>query len=396
MRNVWLVLILAALMGAMPSRGAMAARRAKVARPKPGTIVTKQSVHFTIKSNLPLPFTDAVLAVCEASLDGYRDLFGFYLYPNPDPGDKRMVISAAMTPGNDRLWTYPGLKPAEMHWAVPSQAALNPPGQGGSHHLFDFAHEFGQLVMRFDDSKFSEGFSSYAASEVVDYVAKRLGPKAWPRPYDYVKEDGTGRLRSWAETAQPGTPEAAAALLSRIAAEHGRQTIGKAVRLLARSDSDRVRVRRQVRDVFYTGYKVAAFCQTLMELTGDGEIGEMFRTQHFSTVLDPVSITAADLWACPDHPARCKLICDHWGTNVRGIMDGAPVELIFQLSPGESPKTTPRTPDGLVLDPLPGDWTAAWYQPSTKRTYIMGRVRVTPPGVVVENTTLGPSAAPPG
>jgi len=382
------------LLHVAPCAAAMRAKRGTTAVKPEATVTVKQSRHFTIKSNLPEPFVNAVLDICEASLDGYRDLFGLYLYPNPYPGDKRMVIYAVMKPGNASLASHPYLKPAEIHMVVPSDAALNPPGRGGSHHTSGFAHELAHMAIMFDNPSFSEGFATYMACEVVTFVHERLGRKAWPRPYDYLALDGPPRLAKWASAAAPGTEQAAALLLSRIGKQYGREVIGKAVRLLAKSDSHAIPWKNASGQTFWTAHKVAAFCQKLVELTNDSAIVELFRQQRFATVVDPKNITAAELWAAEDQAAVCRLICDRWRTNVNGILDGSEVELLLEVWPDREPPPTSRTRDGLVLAPAEGGWALAWYQPVTKRTYVVGRATVLPSGITVENDAIGPDGKP--
>lgn len=387
------VVALAVLLHVAPCGAASKTKRGP-GTAKAGTLSAKQSAHFTIKSNLPEPFLDAILNVCEASLDGYRDLFGLYLYPNPYPGDKRMVIYAVRKPGKPSLASHPSLKPVEVHMVAPSDAALNPPGQGGSHHTSEFAREFGRMAVVFDNASFSDGFAAYMASEVVTYVHSRLGQKAWPRPYDYVAMDGPAWLESWAHGAQPGTEQAAALLLSRIGREYGREVIGKAVRLLAMSDEHAVPSQGERGKTAREVFKVAAFCQQLVQLTADGEIVKAFREQHFATVMVPESITSAELWAAKDRMALCRLICDRWGTNVNGILDGSEVVLLFETGPKQRPVGTSRTPDGLTLAPAGSGRTFAWYRPATKWTYVVGRVKVLPSGIMVEDGVIGPDGEP--
>jgi hypothetical protein len=375
-RTIVAALISAVTFAAAPCLAAQPAPKPAAAPAKGDSYTTKETRHFVVKSNLPAPFPAAISDICEATLDGYRDRFGLYLYPNPYPGDKRMVVWAVQKPGKASVSLETQVKPMELHISVPSDAALNPPADGGEHHLFAIAREFGRLPIAFNNDSFNAGVAAYLGSEVVNYVATRLGEKAWPRPYSYIGDDGTGRLRSWQYTAEPASPESAASLLDELARAHGRETLGKAFRLLTRSTQPKP-------------YKVAALCRLLVDMTGDGEIAEMFKSHRFPSVLDPVDITASELWEADDEPTRCKLICDRWGTNADGLLDGLPVTLLLRATEERRPAPV-RTPDGLTLSPVREAWAMAWYQPATKRTYISGKVLVSPTGVVVEDTILGP------
>jgi hypothetical protein len=398
MRVRWVLLLamVMVMLQVVPGRAAAQARKGTTTAKPTAALTVKQSVHFTIKSNLPEPFMKAVLDLCEASLDGYRDLFGLYLYPNPYPGSKRMLIYAVMKPGSPLLASYPYLKPPEIHLALPSDAALNPPGRGGPHHVSGFAHEFAHMAMMFDNPSFSEGFASYMASEVVTYIHRRLGSKAWPRAYDYLTLEGPARLEKWAETAAPGTEQGAAVLLSRIGRQYGREVVGKAVRLLTRSDSHAIPWKNERGETFYTAHQVAAFCQQLVQLTGDAAIVKLFREQHFATLLDPQDIAAAELWAAEDSTAVCQLVCERWKTNVNGILEGSEVYLLLEAWPDQKSASIPPTPEGLTLAPLEGEWALGWYQPATKRTYVVGRVKLLPSGMTVENDAIGPDGRPLG
>jgi hypothetical protein len=376
MRTTVAALILAVTFAAAPCLAAPPPAEPAATPAKGDRYTTKETRHFVVKSNLPAPFPEAISDICEATLDGYRDRFGLYLYPNPYPGDKRMVVWAVQKPGRASVSIETERKPMELRISVPSDAALNPPDDGGEHHLFAIAREFGRLPISFDSDSFNAGVADYLGSEVVDYVATRLGPKAWPRPYSYVGDDGTGRLRSWQYTAEPASPESAAALLDELAHAHGRETLGKAFRLLTRSTQPKP-------------YKVAALCRLLVDMTSDGEITEMFKRHRFPSVLDPADITVSELWAPDDEPSRCKLICSRWGSNVSGLLDGLPVALLLRATEDRRPAPV-RTPDGLTLSALRDAWAMAWYQPATKRTYVSGKIIVSPPGVVVEDTILGP------
>jgi hypothetical protein len=374
MRRLWFAIACVLALAGLPAAAAPKAARS--------AFRSKQSAHFTIKSNLPAPFTDAFLRACEVTLDGYHDVFGFSLYPNPEPGDRRMVIWVAMKPARPGL---PQDQPMvtlgrDLRIAVRSERALDPPAHGGTPFLLLVVRAFGGRIMTFDNQAFSHGFVDYVAAEVMGYLQYHLGDQAWPRRYDYTAHTDPSSLLERADNAQPGSAEAAAGLLVRLSQKEGRDTLSKALRLLSLSHD---------RPVPGTTQKVAALSRQLVNLTGDGEIAEMFRAQHISTVMHPVNVTAAEFFACADNPARCRLLCDRWGTNAGGPLEGQAVTLLFQAAPKDKPKSA-TTPEGLQLESVPGGWSSAWYQPSTHRSYLSGRMRILTTGAVLENAVVGP------
>jgi hypothetical protein len=250
------------------------------------------------------------------------------------------------------------------------------------------------MPMVFDNANFTDGFAAYTASEVVAYIHGRLGKSAWPRPYDHLSQEGPAWLESWTRDAQPGTAQAAALLLSRIGRQYGRGLMGKAVRLLAMQGGEGASAQARPMLGSRAPHKVAALCQQLIQLTTDGGIMQAFRDQHFPTLMDPANVTADELWAVTDEMALCKLICERWGTNVSGVLDGNPVVLLFETGPKEKPVADSRTPDGLTLEPAGRGRMFAWYQPATRRTYVVGGVKVLPSGITVTDDAIGPDGQP--
>jgi hypothetical protein len=361
--------------------------------PKSVRMISKASQHFVIESNLPERFPEAILKLCETSVDGYRDLFGLDLLPAKQA--ERTRVYAKLDPGAaTALWVRLGCVPPEIHFLAESEAALNAPDRGGPHHVFGIAHEFGHLAMMFDDGVFGQGFASYLGSEVVDYIHRRLGDAAWPRPYDCAKTEGVARLRTWTETADPGTENAAAGALDAIAQAHGPKVIGEAVnRLVAKGAA--ISTIDQFQDVL-TAYKLSDFRESLIDVTGDRHIGTILSDRRFGPENDPRNVTAAELWGCANREARDDLLCGRWhrGGNVQGPIDGMEVRFLFvNYSPAEKHPLV-ALPTGVNVEGAGGAWTSAYYQPATGRCYIVGRVRVTPPGIVVEDDAIGPDGSP--
>jgi len=349
--------------------------------------VKKESQHFVIESNLPEPFPEAILNLCETSLAGYKDLFGLDLSPK-DRAQKIHVFANFSRGGalHVELST-----PPEIYLDVSSDRALNPPGQGGPHNVFGFAHEFGHLTMMFDDPRFGQGFATYLGSEVVDYFQPRLGAKAWPRPYDYVTVEGMARLKSRVSTAEPGGEDAASVLLYEIAQKHGRKVIGDAVKQLSASSEFALKMDAGRE---YKAYHVLSFCQLLVKLTGDPAVQTMFLTRGFGPKQEPKrqSIPAAKLWSFPDKESLDQFLEERWGGNIEGVVDGNEVEMLIRWKASEMSPV--KLPTGQTVEAAGDGYISIWYQPATKRTYIVGRVQVKPLGIVVENDAVGPDGQP--
>lgn len=249
--------------------------------------VTKGTKHFVITSNLPMPFIDAILAICETSLDGYQKLFGWDIAPRD--AENRIRVYVNIVPGSETsLWVQPDRTPVEIHWTSKSGFALNAPILGGAHNVFGYAHELGHVVMMFDDGDFGQGFADYTGSEVVDFVVARHKDKTWPRPYNYVKWDGSGRLKSWAEDkdTETGSENAAAVLLYEIAQKHGRKAIGDAV---ARLKTGKKGIEHPTpSNPHFIVYRVQDLRQALIDITGDTAVGALFDAKGFPLpVLEP-------------------------------------------------------------------------------------------------------------
>ncbi len=134
--------------------------------------------------------------------------------------------------------------------------------------------------------------------------------------------------------------------------------------------------------------KVAALVQQLQDTSNEGEIDKWFQDAHFPTVLDPQNIKAAELWQLTDHNARCRLLCKRWGASTTGILEDSPVQVLLQVASGDQPKTRASTPDGVTVKAADTKGVIVWYQPSTKRLFVIGRVTVEPTGQTVQDDAI--------
>ncbi len=319
----WLVLI--ALLLAAPAWSA-----AKPAPPKPAPMVVKESAHFTLKSNLPPATMEALLKLCEATLDGYREVFGFSLYPNPNPGDKRLMVVA--TEGSQMGLTGEwSSHPAVFRLTFPETGGMSGPGQLMPWVYSRLAHAFAEPLANFDTPRFNDGFKDYLAAYVVDYTAGKVVP-AGPGGFNYSQMVGSGQFEHGPAALEPGSEQAAAALLDRVGKAMGKAALGKAFREVGISE-------QPLQHPATKQVKVAALVQQLMDSTTEGEMEKWFQDAHFPTVLDPQNIKAAELWQLTDHNTRCRLLCQRWGASTTGILEGGPVQVLLQVASGDTAKT---------------------------------------------------------
>jgi hypothetical protein len=356
--------------------------------------VTLSSEHFTIQSNLPDPFPETILKDCETALEGYRVIFGIDLIP--DPTSKYLIFAkfAAKTGGQIGLWINPDRSPMEIHYGVKSESALNPPGKGGPHHVFGFAHEFGHAVIMFGNADFGQGLADYMGSEVVDYMQARLGDAAWPRPYDFVKSDGTGRLAEWIKTPAGLDQETSFAVgFAKAAESHGKDLIRKAVE----------RVKGPEPNPTYRTYSASAFIKAMAEIAGDPDLEALFtvtKPKPLPTKAIMKNVTSAELWSAGNHAKAEALLLTRWRGHINGILDGKPVQMILQLPPGKrdgaSAVAYSDLEGELSVTPLSEDWVQVFYQPETRRTYLVGRFLASPSGAIVENDAVDKEGFPLG
>jgi len=146
--------------------------------------------NFIMMTNLPDKFNKSILKNCEMNLKGYKEVFGINLYKK----NKTKIFAIIDKTKKTSLYIYPNTSPVEIHLDVSNISSLNRPQEGGCNNIFGFAHELGHEIMLFDDNDFSEAFAIYFGIKIVDYLGEQLGSIAWPYPYDYVKNEGSGMI----------------------------------------------------------------------------------------------------------------------------------------------------------------------------------------------------------
>lgn len=241
-----------------------------------GMLEKKVGEHFFIRYNIPEEYADAILNLCEVAYQGYKEVYGIDLLKDyPDP---KIQITARFG-GRLALWVAPDSNP-DINLVAPNIERLGPPRQAGgkgAHHVYGFVHEMGHITIAFDEEKgaWTQGIAHYIGSQLLPYVEKRLGDKAWPVPYDYVNIEGPPRLMKGIEKAEPGTHDAACKVLYEIEKKHGPKVIGQAV----------YKTKEMGHSSLMPGgvkqYPIENFKSALIEITGDKEIEKLFSDNGF-------------------------------------------------------------------------------------------------------------------
>ncbi len=167
-------------------------------------------------------------------------------------------------------------------------------------------------------------------------------------------------------------------LLDRIGTAHGKDTIGKAIRLLDTPDAPVTAT---------TTHKVAALCQELAELTSNGEIEGWFRknisrpcsTSRISKRANCGSLQTTTPGANFSASAGARARRGSWRTNR--------CRSSFRWPPAIRPRQA-STPDGITVTAADTKGVIVWYQPATKRLYVIGRVMVEPTGQTVQDDAI--------
>ncbi len=94
---------------------------------RPRSSPKKATTSPSNRTSLPRPWTRCS-RLGEATLDGYREVFGFSLYPNPNPGDKRFIIVATRGDKMNATADWKS-KPAVFRLSMPQIGGIGGPGQ---------------------------------------------------------------------------------------------------------------------------------------------------------------------------------------------------------------------------------------------------------------------------
>jgi hypothetical protein len=150
-----------------------------------------ESTNYKLSTNLPDKFSKTILQNCEMDLVGYKAIYGFDLKQKR----KIRVFTILNEKKPTSLYVYPNADPIEIHLDVNKINDLNRPAEGGYNNIYGFAHELGHVIMMFDDGNFGEGFATYFGLHITDYLFTQLGDSAWPYPYNYIENEGSGMIK---------------------------------------------------------------------------------------------------------------------------------------------------------------------------------------------------------
>jgi hypothetical protein len=196
-----------------------------------------QSDNFILNTNLPNAFSNAILRNCETALMGYKSIFGIDIYPK-----NKISISAILDTNmkKTQLYVNPYTDPIEIHLELKNMIPLNRPSEGGYNNIFGFAHELGHVVMMFDDSEFGEGFATYFGIHITDYIYTQLGKNAWPYPYDYVKNEGSGKIDQIEKRNDKSYASQTVLGLEQLDRKYGKKCIVDAITKMKNNENKRV------------------------------------------------------------------------------------------------------------------------------------------------------------
>jgi len=211
-------------------------------------------------------YATAILRICATAQSEYNSVFSIsrmgshiFIYSN---ATEQWLFT---TPESNRIYLY-----------VKSIDDMQPPNKSGFCHIYGFIHEMGHIAFPVDNPIFNEGWAHYAAGfRIVPAVYNRLGDNVWPQPYNYSKTEGRESFLAGinnSSLAQPRTLYAASKVLYTIDQKHGPGIFGLAI----------IRMRPYY-SYYYRclTYSLAEFKDTLVQLTGDPGILELFSENGF-------------------------------------------------------------------------------------------------------------------
>lgn len=153
------------------------------------------SEHFRIYySGLTPDYLDAFRRIFETTYEGLKELFGLDLQTRFGNGQPLDVL-IDVTPENP-----PRASAGDcIRFQLAPEYLKAPPA--GPHHVYGIAHELAHQIIRFNTMGASEAFADVIASYLIShYIWPRLGPSAWPDPYDYNALEGEARSLSFARS----------------------------------------------------------------------------------------------------------------------------------------------------------------------------------------------------
>jgi len=218
-------------------------------------------------------YANAILKICATALGDYVEVFNM---PNENYFDHPLTIHIFIytdassvilgnTPYDYRIYLY-----------VRSIEDMQPPNISGFHWVYGFIHELGHIMFPIDNGAFDEGWAHYAPSiRILPEVYSHLGDNAWPQPYNYSQTEGSTRFLSEINNSSlttPGSYYAAAKILYMIDQKYGPLIFKEAMDMCHPTDYG-------LTD--YPIYSLAEFKSTLVSLTNDTSLSQLFEENGF-------------------------------------------------------------------------------------------------------------------
>jgi hypothetical protein len=335
----------------------------------------EESSNFILYSNVKSQYNQAIIKICESSLEAYENEFNLDLHCRNS--EKYRIYIDQNTINDSKLFISNN---SEINLCIKSEIELIPPSMGGPHHIYGFAHEIGHTAIRFIDRDFDEGFATYLGISCVKYISSQLGKSAWPFPYDYEKYDGVGRLPEFGRKAKTQYDISVAVALFNIERRYGKGPIIRAI--------------SKTRDIGKTETPVDLFIINLEQECNDYTIGEMFSKKRFNwRKLDPraKNLSFDSLIAEDNFEKRTNMMLDNWNGNIYGIIDGHFVELCLQSIPGDENKKRVILPSGITIQKADDGYLQVFYDDERCIAYVIGKAMILENSVEVSNTKIDKS-----
>jgi hypothetical protein len=233
-----------------------------------------ESENYRLTTNLPDKYSKVLLQNCETNLKGYKSIFGINLYQK-----RKIKIFALLNEKKPtRLCVYPNAIPIEIHLNVNKMSDLNRPSEGGFNNIYGFAHELGHVIMLFDDSDFGEGFATYFGIHITDYIYTQLGDTAWPYPYDYVENEGSGMINKMRKNNDKSYWVKTALGLEDVDNKYGKKCIMDAINQVKKNQKPRIIYQIDNGNLISLKvYSKDALIKEISQISGDSNIKSFFQ-----------------------------------------------------------------------------------------------------------------------
>lgn len=148
--------------------------------------------HFNVSySGIPDKYVEAIIIILETAYQGYQEMYGIDLAERC--GVEKFKVCLDVVPESNRQ-LFVEMKSMTIMFN-PNSESLNSPSQGGdlsyssSLWIYGFVHELGHLAI-YSRTPANESFADVLAAYLIKhYLWPKLGPSAWPNPYNYNTYD---------------------------------------------------------------------------------------------------------------------------------------------------------------------------------------------------------------